>query len=192
MKLTINIRKEDYNAIKDRAMTANEMRETLHGRIYTAIARSNRARGTLADDRIFLLSEEEVKELPVKYLTDDSMWWLRTPSYKRGFAAVVDTSWGSVSVVGKEYVKYRPRDVRPAIYLENLAEMPKNKNGNIEYLGIEWYDISKYLDKPVMLAAKSIGQVSFGDSALDYEGSEVRAFILDWLEEREREYRRRA
>jgi len=136
----------------------------------------------ILEDKIFLLNVDEVEELPIKYLKCKSWWWLRSPGYFQYSTAFVFSN-GSLNDGGL-YVGFEESGVRPAILLDG-SENIESWNGDIvNYLGVEWVDISKYLGEPILLAVNPIAYKRFDGKSNIYETSEIRKFLLKWLEEK--------
>lgn len=140
------------------------------------------------EDRIFLLSYDEARELPLKYLDCGKRWWLRTggESYIRAMVvedngAIDEEGYCIVFGDGKETKAY----VRPALTVDNIDRLPKTKRGYVGYLGVEWIDVSQYLGKNILLARNPIGHWAYNNKYNDYDISKVRRSLFEWLENRD-------
>lgn len=125
------------------------------------------------NDKIFLLSVDEARELPVRILDCGQWWWLRSLGNLQSRAAYVDHD-GDIDNQGDD-VDNKYGGVRPVLEVENIDDIDLS-----DYLGIEWIDISKYMDKPMLLAKEPIFCNRFDKKNNNYESSEIRRRLLDW------------
>ena len=137
-------------------------------------------------DHIFLLSIEEHKKYKDKIPLVRCWWWLRSPGDSSRSAADVDLD-GSVYGFGS-YVHCSNLAVRPALRLENrelghfnLVDPSFCGQRLIKY-NFPWI----YIGDGLAIAEVPIAFKRFDEKSSDYENSEIRRFLLDWLKERMR------
>ena len=129
-----------------------------------------------------LLSVEEAKQIPLNILGFGGWWWLRSPGYFTGNAAVVDGD-GVVRERG-DSVDDDNDSVRPALhlYLEPSDPMSDGTKLRIGKYGFIIVCNGKYA-----LCDTPIGKSAFrkdwdAEDANDYEASDVKKVVDDWFE----------
>ena len=131
-------------------------------------------------ESIYLLSFKEAKDLPLSVLSNGSFWWLRSKGDKRGLATMVDN-------VGYFY-PYCFVDgicgVRPAIRIKGLKLNNIIRVGDtVDLLGME----AQYIGNNSILLRENISAHRFDAKSNEYEISEIKKYIEDWLEEKMKE-----
>lgn len=129
--------------------------------------------------KIELLSIEEANEIPNWIRANCSWWWLRSPGLRQGSAAYVDLG-GSVDCRGGN-VSIDYAYVRPALTIKNLDSFNLKIGETIEVGEL----IAQYIGDNKVLPCKSIGDHRFDSTSNDYEESEIKKYIEDWLTERQ-------
>ena len=131
---------------------------------------------------ITLLSVEEVEQLPDEMRTATETWWLRSPGDIDDGAADVFGDDGDVNVYGN-YVR-NTLGVRPALIISNLESSNLEEGDKIQYRGYAWTVIlGKYALCDSIIAQKQFREDWKADDANDYEKSDVKKYIEDWLKE---------
>ena len=129
-------------------------------------------------DHIFLLSIEEYEKYKNKIPNANYEWWLRSPDNYPRHGAIVGPG-GSVCDVGL-YVHCTNVAVRPVINFSRFEhDYPKVGERIIKY-NFPWIVIGEGL----AIAEVPIVFRKFDEKSNDYENSEMRRFLLDWLKER--------
>lgn len=131
----------------------------------------------IVEDAIFLLSEEEYLRyqefIPQLYFN----WWLRSP----------DSCPDRVKFVLRDGSICNTRSynpwvcIRPAIYLDKVKI--KVYENTFVYCGITWIKI----DNNIAISELPIEMQGFNKNKgmdNDYENSDIRSYILNWIEER--------
>ena len=132
-------------------------------------------------EEITLLSIEEYKKLKREISRIDDFWWLRSPGYTDfDLAACVIGADGIVSENG--YYVSNKLGVRPALKISYLKSSNLRIGDKIEVAGCMWTIISSKL----ALCDDFIGKQPFredckADDANDYEASDVKKYLKDWL-----------
>lgn len=125
---------------------------------------------------ITLLSREEAEALPVEMRTKGNRWWLRSPYKRHGDGAGFVGLRGILNYSGVviEYV-----GVSPALILnpESSNLVPGDR---FRLWGYNWTMITE--DKA--LCDKWIAERRFDAKSNDWEKSELKAWLEDWLMER--------
>lgn len=126
-------------------------------------------------DEIFLLSEDEYEKYKNAIPLFECWWWLRTPGAESDHVVGVYNN-GVVDCYGSN-IKDALSYVRPALYLE-----PNHFSigSRINKYNFPWVVI----DNDLAIAEVPIAAHRFDKKLNDYELSEIRQFLLDWLEER--------
>ncbi|MDO4190008.1 MAG: hypothetical protein Q4D29_13575 [Lachnospiraceae bacterium] len=129
------------------------------------------------EDTIFLLSRDEYLRYREFIPQLNFNWWLRSPSNCVGADYVVfvlrDGS-PNVARVNNPYIW-----VRPALRLDKVKI--KVYENIFVYCGITWVKIDKNIaisELPISL------QIFNKDKSNNYEKSDIRSYILNWLEKR--------
>lgn len=125
-------------------------------------------------DEIFLLSAEEYNKYKSLIPKFGCWWWLR-PGYLSEYAAGVDYV-GDVDSHGY-YVDYIDGCVRPALRLKSSAHPIGSR---LMKYAFPWIVI----DSKLAIAEVPIATHRFDPESNDYQTSEIRQFLLDWIESR--------
>ena len=125
---------------------------------------------------ITLLSAKKARALPMWILANGKWWWLRSPGSNSNDAAFVLID-GSVICIGCD-VNLGSGAVRPALTVENLPNLEIGET--VKVLG----RIAQYIGNDMVLFAKSIGYHQFDAENNDYEHSEIKAWLEEWLRRR--------
>lgn len=128
---------------------------------------------------VTLLSVEEAKKLPEDILSCGYWWWLRSPGYNDGSAAVV-LHYGTVREHGFR-VNRVDGAVRPAFIISSIESANLKFGDKIKIMGIEATVISDKL----ALADEPVGHTYFrkdfkAPDANDYEKSDIKTWLEDW------------
>ena len=134
---------------------------------------------------ITLLSIEEAEKVPqeLRMLEENGYlcwWWLRSPGYDSRHAASVNRD-SSVYYNG-DHVGTVDICVRPALKTENLS-FDLKKFEKAKMFGHTWTAVTKDL----VLCDDSLGKMAFRKdydtpNANNYEKSDIKAWLGDWLE----------
>lgn len=129
-------------------------------------------------DEIFLLSTDEYKKYVDVIPEIEAWWWTRTPGAHESKAVSVHRN-GTVDTIG-EYVKYGWVAVRPALTItHDIFAKLKVGDRYVKY-DFPWIKI----DDTLAIAEVPIGFVRFDVESNDYEESEVRQYLINWLKQR--------
>lgn len=128
-------------------------------------------------ESIYLLSIQQAEKLPRYILAIGDSWWLRSPGTFCG-AVEVDEN-GNVNYFGLK-VDYNRGGVRPALKIENLDLLNLEIGETVKALGL----MAQYIGDNSVLFCESIAEHRFDSKSNDYEISEVKRFIEEWLKER--------
>lgn len=127
------------------------------------------------NDNIFLLSTEEYEKYKDKIPTINCWWWLKSPGNLSNHIACVRTD-GSISNLGN-YVDGDDVAVRPALRFS----APSTTIGERKlFFDFPWVVI----DKGLAIAEVPIGFHRFDVESNDYEKSEIRKFLFEWMDKR--------
>ena len=129
-------------------------------------------------DEIFLLSAEEYKKYEPNILRIRCWWWLRSPGLDSHSAACV-YSGGSVDDLGHN-VFLSNGAVRPALRISNLESSNLKVGDRFVKYDFPWIKI----DDNLAIAEVPIRFHSFDEKSNDYKTSEIRKFLLNWIDER--------
>lgn len=129
-------------------------------------------------DEIFLLSIEEYKKYSNIIPEINTFWWLRSPGNSAYEAAFVYCD-GTIMDDGNR-VTFNNAAIRPALRLSN-QEYKNLKLGDIfiKYK-FPWIKMSE----DIAIAETPIAFRRFDEKSNDYENSEIRQFLLNWIKER--------
>ncbi|MBR6271392.1 MAG: hypothetical protein IKR26_04490 [Lachnospiraceae bacterium] len=127
---------------------------------------------------ITLLSIEEAEELPQTVRVCEESWWLRTPGDGSDCAAVV-RSGGSVDYIGYDVYDCFAA-VRPALKIANIKAYRPYED-KLEVFRINWI----YIGDNLWLAEEPIFHSEFDEESNNYEKSEIKKELEDWLKKRE-------
>lgn len=138
----------------------------------------------IKNDPIFLLSAGEYKKHKDRIPHINCWWWLRTSSVLCSHATCVDYG-GYVCYTGNSVIDFSGA-VRPALRISNLEFNVRREiryyENYIVFNGVTWTKI----DDDLYIAEVPIAFRRFDEKSNDYESSEVRKFLLDWFEDRQR------
>lgn len=124
-------------------------------------------------DEIFLLSVEEYEKYKDVIPKFSCWWWLRSLGYGRYHAADVGND-GLVNSYGHDvYNSYHC--VRPALRLKSSAHPIGSR---LMKYAFPWIVI----DSKLAIAEVPIATHRFDSESNDYQTSEIRQFLLDWIE----------
>jgi len=142
---------------------------------------------------ITLLSTEEAEKLPRWLLANGNGWWLRSPGYVRNGAACVFTD-GTVFRLGFD-VHYDDICVRPVIKVNLKPYLPLIVKGRIQPLVIGetvrvFFKQAQYIGNDMVLLCESIAFHRFDEKSNDYENSEIKEFLENWLKEQLKEVKK--
>ena len=130
------------------------------------------------NDPIFLLSWEEYDMYRDKIPPIRCWWWLKSPACKPNRSAGV-TGDGILDDFGHN-VSLNCMAVRPALRISNLKSFNSDGKNKIVFNGVTWVKI----DENLYISELPIDFRIFDNKSNIYETSEVRKFLLFWLEER--------
>ncbi len=125
---------------------------------------------------ITLLSAEEYEKYKDNVPPINCSWWLRSPGINSNRASHVD-SGGSVDDDGL-YVDRSNGAVRPALKMSDGRKYEIGKR--VILYNFPWIII----DKGLAIAEVPIAFRRFDNESNDYENSEIKKFLNDWLERR--------
>lgn len=126
------------------------------------------------NDEIFLLSIEEYKKYHDRIPHINCWWWLRSPGDYSDFTAGVDDD-GSIYFDGYR-VDYDDGAVRPVLRIAH----PEKIGMRIVQYDFPWIVI----DKNLAIAEVPIVFHRFDNKSNNYENSEIKKFLNDWIERR--------
>ena len=127
-------------------------------------------------DKLFLLSINEYKTYKAKIPHINTWWWLRSPGGDSRSAAGVDDD-GSVDYYG-DFVYFNDFAVRPALKLESNNLQIGDRIAKYQFPWI-------YIGDNLAIAEVPIAFRWFDAKDSNYETSEIKKFLNDWLKERE-------
>jgi len=133
-------------------------------------------------DDIFLLSKEEYRKYKSLIPILDDWWWLRSPGYISYSAAVVN-GVGSVRSNGY-YVALCSGVARPVLRIPNLKFLDIKPGDILIIFGREWV----LLDKDLVIAKKEIRKHRFDKELNNYETSEIKQYLQNWLKKQRKKY----
>lgn len=131
-------------------------------------------------ESIYLLSIQQAERLPRYILAIGDSWWLRTPGTFCGTAEVDENS--NVNYFGLK-VDYNWCGVRPALTVKNLDSLNYEIGETVKVLGLT----AQYIGDNSVLLCESIAKHRFDSKSNDYETSEIKQFIEEWLETKKNE-----
>ena len=129
-------------------------------------------------DEIFLLSADEYIKYEPNILHIRCWWWLRSPGYYSDYAASVRLD-GSIYLNG-DNVRCGNDAVRPALRISNLESSNLKVGDRFVKYDFPWIKI----DDNLAIAEVPISFHSFDEKSNDYKTSEIRKFLLNWIDER--------
>ena len=129
-------------------------------------------------DEIFLLSAEEYEKYKPNIPYIRCWWWMRSPGYNSDCAALVNYD-GSVCNSGN-YVNINSDAVRPALRISNLESSNLTVGDRFVKYDFPWIKI----DDNLAIAEVPIAFHRFDEKSNDYKTSEIRKFLLNWINER--------
>ena len=131
---------------------------------------------------VTLLSIEEYEACFDSIPMIDDWWWLRSPGFYSGLAAGVDSD-GSVRSGGR-YVNRGGSAVRPAFRIRNLKSSDLQIKDRLVLAGYTWTIIADNLalcDSPVDYTCFRMDYKA--NDANDYEASDIKKWLADWVKE---------
>ena len=131
------------------------------------------------NDKIFLISIEEYEKYKKHIPYINSWWWLRSPGFYSNCAAHVVND-GSVSNYGND-VFLSNDAVRPALKISNPEFDPLKIGERFVKYSFPWIKI----DNNLAIAEVLIAFRRFDKESNEYETSEIRQFLKDWLKGRD-------
>lgn len=126
---------------------------------------------------ISLLTLKEAEKLPKSIREYYNYWWLQTPANDSIFAATVHDDGAVVN--HSSFVYYNKNAVRPAITISNLKDLGVSVGDTITIQNKKYVVISD--DK--VLYDDEIVYHRFDGSTSDYEKSEIKKVVDEWLNE---------
>lgn len=132
------------------------------------------------NDTLFLLSIEEYEKYKDRIPHINCWWWLRSPGTKPEWATSVYED-GSVDHYGHG-AKYDNDAVRPVLRIAR----PDKYNIQIGMRTIQYDFPWIVIDKDLAIAEVPIAFRRFDEKSNDYANSEIRKFLFDWMEKRQR------
>jgi len=132
------------------------------------------------DDEIFLLSIEEYERYMTNIPIINTWWWLRSPGYHSKGAAGV-SSGGDLDVYGC-YVLDADGAVRPALRYSNLkSKIVKSEIAKDRFIFNDFPFRIIDEDNEIAIAEVPIVFDKFDNESNDYENSDIRMRLLDWV-----------
>lgn len=128
-------------------------------------------------ETIYLLSIQQAERLPGYILAIGDSWWLRSPGTFCGTAEVDEN--GNINYSGLR-VDYNCLGVRPVLTVKDLDSLNFEIGETVKVLGL----LAQYIGNNSVLLCKSIAKHKFDSKSSDYETSEIKQFIEEWLKER--------
>lgn len=129
-------------------------------------------------DEIFLLSADEYKKYADIIPIVETFWWLRGAGWHDDEAILVRRG-GTIDDIGG-YVNATFRGVRPALTIEDCVFANLRIGERYVKYDFPWIKI----DNNLAIAEVPIGFNKFDSESNDYEKSEVRQYLLNWLKSR--------
>lgn len=130
------------------------------------------------DDKIFLLSVEEYEKYEKAIPEINTWWWLRSPGDYSDNAAYVHSD-GSVSNYGYN-VDIDNVAVRPALRISNQESENLKVGERFVKYDFPWIKI----DENLAIAEVPIAFRRFDKYLNNYDDSEIRQFVKEWLKGR--------
>ena len=124
---------------------------------------------------ITLLSLEEATSVPRWILANGTWWWLRSPGNYSDYTVIVFID-GSVYDRG-DLVDDEDVAVRPALQIANPPSLEIGEK--VKVFG----HIAEYIGGDMVLLREPLWYGRFDGSSNDYDQSEVKAKLDEWLEE---------
>lgn len=129
-------------------------------------------------DEIFLLSSDEYKKYGNIIPNVETFWWLRDTGWHDDEAILVRRG-GTIDDTGG-YVGASFRGVRPALTIEDIVFANLRIGERYVKYDFPWIKI----DNNLAIAEVPIGFNKFDSESNDYEKSEVRQYLLNWVKSR--------
>ena len=124
---------------------------------------------------ITLLSLDEAVQVPIEKLAIGSWWWLRSPGNDSNLVAGVSLD-GWVGMIDN-IVYYTDVVVRPALKITNPVSANLEIGDRIDALGYTW----TYVLDGMALCDSSIGYHRFDKVSNEWETSELKRWLENWL-----------
>ena len=131
---------------------------------------------------IFLLSIEEYEKYRNLIPVIDNYWWLRSPG-DHSYSATAVGEYGSVIMSGNG-IEFDDYAVRPALRISNLKSFGVKPGDTLEIFDRDWI----VLDKDLVISEEEIGEYLFDEESNDYETSEIKRSLENWLREQKEKY----
>ena len=128
------------------------------------------------NDNIFLLSIEEYEKYKERIPQINCWWWLRSKGDYSVYVASVNYD-GSICYAGDD-ASGNDHGVRPALKIPYSEEREIGRR--LIIFDFPWITI----DKDLAIAEVPIAFRRFDKKSNNYEKSEIRQFLLDWMESR--------
>ena len=151
--------------------------EVLQDRIYELEIQLNILKNQ--QDKIFLLSIEEYEKYKKYIPSINTWWWLQSPGSNSCRAANVSSD-DSVDNLG-DFVYYDFGAVRPALKISKQEFENLNLGDRFVKHDFPWIKISNYL----AIAEIPIAFRRFDKISNNYDNSEIKQFLQDWLKRRQ-------
>lgn len=132
------------------------------------------------NDKLFLLSTEEFKKYEDVIPRVRAWWWLRSHGYLSYCAACVN-NYGSVNNYGY-FVRSVDSAVRPALKIKNPESLNLKVGDRITAYNFPFIVID--VEEGLAIAEVPIAFRRFDEASNNYEKSEVRKFLMDWVDQR--------
>lgn len=127
---------------------------------------------------ITLLSTEEAESIPENIRATGDKYWLRSRGHLSSHAALI-YRFGGVCYAGCT-VNYSNCDIRPALIIPNLRSYGFEDYSKVKLFDKNWFVIN---DLGYLLLDGDLGEHIFDEESNDYETSEIKGFIENWLQE---------
>lgn len=128
---------------------------------------------------ITLLSLDEAESLPEDIRAIDKWYWLRSPGFNCYNAALIYFD-GSVFDYGNlVYCDFGA--VRPALKISNLKSYDFEDYSKVRLFDKDWFVLNNL--NYLLLAPGDLGNHRFDEKSNNYETSEIKKFLENWLQE---------
>ena len=134
---------------------------------------------------ITLLSEREAKKVDIDIRATVDRWWLRSSYLSSSILVCYVGNYGyTYGYISHEYVNRLDFGVRPALRINNLKSYRLSKNARVECLGKTWIKIGV---DDLILMEDILFPHRFDPKSNDFDKSEIKQIINDWLVARKAE-----
>lgn len=137
-------------------------------------------------EKITLLSAEEAEKVSEENLVYNYWWWLRSPGYYPNTTAGI-YEFDDLVDYHSGYIRYEDGAVRPALIINQKTKLYENIkvfDKYWTYIGNNLYLLASF-EKPLTTMAFNSDE-SKGN---DYETSDVKKFLDNWLKEQKSKYK---